>query len=121
MKKPRASTHTQAIGPLRLVRLVPALATVCGLLLPMSAAFAGHVGFDFGDGGGEVPSITNALQALVDVLTGTTARLMAIIAIAAVGYFWLAGRLSLRHAVTTGISIGIIFGAPTIAHLLGAG
>lgn len=98
--------------------LIPGLALFA---LPLSDAFGGHLGVQLGLGsGGEVPSITNALQALVDILTGTTARLMAIIAIAAVGYFWLSGRLSLKHAVTTGISIGIIFGAPSIASVLGA-
>jgi type IV secretion system protein VirB2 len=72
-------------------------------------------------GGGDIPTITQALQSLVDILTGTAARLMAIIAIAAVGYLWLTGRLSLKHAVVVGLSVGIIFGAPTIAGMLGAG
>lgn len=71
--------------------------------------------------GGDIPTITAALQSLVDILTGTAARLMAIIAIAAVGYLWLTGRLSLKHAVIVGLSVGIIFGAPTIAGMLGAG
>lgn len=86
-------------------------AFILWVILPLSSFAAG----------GDIPTITQALQSLVDILTGTAARLMAIIAIAAVGYLWLTGRLSLKHAVVVGLSVGIIFGAPTIAGMLGAG
>lgn len=79
-------------------------------LLPMNAFAAGDVG-----------TITVALNALVDILTGTTAKLIATIAIAGVGYFWLMGKLSLKHAGMVALGIGVIFGAPQIANLLGAG
>ncbi len=69
---------------------------------------------------GDVSTLTTALQGLIDILTGTEAKLLATLAIAGVGYFWLSGRLCLKNAAMIGMGIGIIFGAPQIASLLGA-
>ncbi len=69
---------------------------------------------------GDVSTITTALQGIIDILTGTSAKLLATLAIAGTGYLWLSGRLSLKHAAMIGLGIGIIFGAPQIAALLGA-
>ena len=69
---------------------------------------------------GDVSSLTTALQGLVDILTGKTAKLIAILAIAGTGYLWISGKLSLRHAAVVGLGIGVIFGASEIATLLGA-
>ncbi len=69
----------------------------------------------------EVGALTTAVQGLVDILTGTTAQLIAVVAIAGIGWSWSAGHLSLKQASTIALGIGVIFGAPEIASLLGAG
>lgn len=69
---------------------------------------------------GDIPALSTALQGLVDILTGTDAKLLAVVAIAGVGYFWLSGKISLKHAVYICLGIGIIFSAPQIAQMLGA-
>lgn len=70
--------------------------------------------------GGDVSTIDTALQGLIDILTGKTARLIAVLTIAGVGYMTLCGRLPIKHAVYVCLGIGIIFGATSIASLLGA-
>lgn len=70
--------------------------------------------------GGDVSTIDTALQRLIDILTGKTARLIAVLTIAGVGYMTLCGRLPIKHAVYVCLGIGIIFGATSIASLLGA-
>lgn len=71
-------------------------------------------------GGSGVSSIDTALEGLIDILTGKTARLIAVLTIASVGYMTLCGRLPIKQAVFVCIGIGIIFGAGSIASLLGA-
>lgn len=68
----------------------------------------------------DVATIDTALQSILDILTGTAAKLIATIAIAGVGFLWMSGKLSIKQAVIIGLGIGIIFGAPEIASLLGA-
>lgn len=59
-----------------------------------------------------------ALQTLVDLLTGTTARLVAIIAVAAVGYMTFAkGMIPWGFGISVIIAIAIIFGAASIVDL----
>lgn len=70
--------------------------------------------------GGDVSTIDTALQGLIDILTGKTARLIAVLTIAGVGYMTLCGRLPIKHAVYVCLGIGIIFGSTSIASLLGA-
>jgi type IV secretion system protein VirB2 len=70
--------------------------------------------------GGDVSTIDTALQGLIDILTGKSARLIAVLTIAGVGYMTLCGRLPIKHAVYVCLGIGIIFGATSIASLLGA-
>lgn len=72
-------------------------------------------------GAGDIPALTDAIQGLVDILTGTTAKLLAVVAVAGVGYLYISGHLSLKHAAYIGLGIGVIFGAPDIAAALGAG
>lgn len=69
----------------------------------------------------EVGTLTTALQGLVDILTGTTAQLIAIVAIGGIGWAWVTGHMCLKTASIITIGIGVIFGAPEIASLLGAG
>lgn len=87
------------------------LVTFCGLGFFINSAYAS---------GGDVSSIDTALQGLIDILTGKSARLIAVLTIAGVGYMTLCGRLPIKHAVYVCLGIGIIFGATTIASLLGA-
>lgn len=49
------------------------------------------------------------------VALGTTATIVAIIAVAAVGLLMLTGRLDLRRGITTVIGCFVLFGASTIA------
>lgn len=61
---------------------------------------------------------TGTLQQIVDILTGTAARLFAIICVAGLGFAALTGRLSFFWAGSIIGGIVIIFGAPTIVDLL---
>lgn len=71
--------------------------------------------------GGDVQTITDALQGVLDIMTGSAAKIAATIAIAAAGIAWKLGKISLNQALTVAISIGIIFGAAQVASALGAG
>lgn len=62
-----------------------------------------------------------ALQTAVDYATGSTARLMAILAVAGFGIAAFFGRISWRRAIEIAVGIGIVFGAATIVdNLTGA-
>lgn len=69
----------------------------------------------------EVGTLETALNGLVTILTGTAAQLIAIVAIAGIGWAWVTGHMCLKTASIIAIGIGVIFGAPEIARLLGAG
>jgi type IV secretory pathway VirB2 component (pilin) len=69
---------------------------------------------------GNVSTITNSLQGLIDIMTGKTATLLAIIAIAGIGFLWMTGKISINKAAIVCMGIGVIFGAPKIVSLLGA-
>ena len=60
-----------------------------------------------------------ALQTVVNYMTGTTAHLLAIIAVAAVGVAMLAGHMSVRSALSVILGMAIIFGAATIVGIFG--
>ena len=60
-----------------------------------------------------------ALQTVVNYMTGTTAHLLAIIAVAAVGVMMLAGHMSVRSALSVILGMAIIFGAATIVGIFG--
>jgi type IV secretion system protein VirB2 len=53
---------------------------------------------------------------VVDILTGTPARLTAIIAVAAFGYSMYTGHISLRWGISIILGIAIIFGAAEIVN-----
>lgn len=68
--------------------------------------------------GGRGAPWERALQTLVDLLTGTTARLVAIIAVAAVGYMTFAkGMIPWGYGISVILAIAIIFGAASIVDL----
>ena len=58
-----------------------------------------------------------ALQTVVNYMTGSTAHLLAIIAVAAVGVAMLAGHMSVRSALSVILGIAVIFGAATIVGI----
>ena len=66
--------------------------------------------------------IDTVLQSLLNYLTSSPARILAIIAIIAVGYSTLyLGKLPKNKAISVVIGIGIIFGAAAMLKLLGVG
>lgn len=73
-------------------------------LLP-NEAFAQSALFDSG---------TNFLTALMDLLTGTWARILGIIAVFGVGAAWLTGRLSLYWFASVVGGVVLILSAPAI-------
>ena len=60
-----------------------------------------------------------ALQTVVGYMTGSTAHLLAIIAVAAVGAAMLAGHMSVRSAMSVIIGMAVIFGAAAIVGIFG--
>ena len=48
-------------------------------------------------------------------MLGTTATVVAVIAVSSVGLMMLSGRINLRHGATVVVGCFILFGAPTIA------
>lgn len=78
-------------------------------------AQAGAVG-----GGGFLGSGTSFLNALMNVLTNTWVRIIAIIAIAIVGIMAMAGRLSGGLAIWVTVGMVLVFGAAAIADSVDA-
>ncbi|WP_093068148.1 TrbC/VirB2 family protein [Sphingomonas sp. OV641] len=68
--------------------------------------------------GGENSSLELAARWIEGVLLGTTATLVAIIAVAGLGYLLLTGRVDLRRGATVVLGCFILFGAPVIAGAL---
>lgn len=59
----------------------------------------------------------DALQKVVDILTGNTARLLAILAVIGFGIGALFGRVSWRRAGEIVLGIAIVFGAASIVDM----
>lgn len=57
-----------------------------------------------------------AISWLQDVLLGTVATSIAVIAIAAIGFGMLTGRVNIRHGATVVLGCFILFGASTIVN-----
>jgi type IV secretion system protein VirB2 len=57
---------------------------------------------------------TNFLNALMNLLTSTWARILAIIAVVVLGFMWMFGRLSMQICVAVIGGIILVFGAPAI-------
>ncbi|NRC56464.1 TrbC/VirB2 family protein [Mesorhizobium sediminum] len=58
--------------------------------------------------------LETAVQMIVDFITGPFGRLLAIIAVIALGFLAFAGRLSWFTAGAVVLGIGLVFGAPAI-------
>ncbi|ATP12773.1 VirB2 type IV secretion protein [Bartonella henselae] len=63
-------------------------------------------------------NVDNVLQSIVTMMTGTTAKLIATICVAAVGIGWMYGFIDLRKAAYCLIGIGIVFGASALVSKL---
>ncbi len=89
-------------------RLPTRIAAFLTLLLTPSAAFA-----QAADPQGAGP-IVNALAWLQGTLLGTVATTVAVMAVAAIGFMMLTGRMNWRFGATVIIGVFILFGATTI-------
>lgn len=65
--------------------------------------------------------LTGPLQALVDILTGTVARLIAILAIVVYGFMMMSGRAEVKQGLMICFGIILVFGAATVVDLLTGG
>jgi len=89
----------------------PVLATVCiGAVLAFGLAQPAFA-----------QNIEGLLQNVVDLLTGNTARLLAIIAVVVVGVLWMFGLFDLRRAGVVVLGIIVVFGAAELVDLLTGG
>lgn len=81
-----------------------------------SILFAGLVLAEpaFAQSGGAFAPLETAVQMIVDFITGPFGRLLAIIAVIALGFLAFAGRLSWFTAGAVVLGIGLVFGAPAI-------
>jgi type IV secretion system protein VirB2 len=91
-----------------LFRLPARFAAALALALTPSVAFA-----QTADPAGSGP-INNALLWLQGTLLGTVATTIAVMAVAAIGFMMLTGRMNWRFGATVIIGVFILFGATTI-------
>jgi type IV secretory pathway VirB2 component (pilin) len=66
-------------------------------------------------------NIEGLLQNVVDMLTGNTARLLAVLAVVIVGILWMFGLFDLRRAAIVVLGIVVVFGAAEIVSLITGG
>ena len=66
-------------------------------------------------------NVEGLLQNVVDMLTGNTARLLAILAVVIVGILWMFGLFDLRRAAIVILGIVVVFGAAEIVNLITGG
>lgn len=63
-------------------------------------------------------NIEGVLQNIVDMLTGTVARLIAILALVLTGFAWMFMGLDIRKAGMIVAGIALVFGAPQIVSMM---
>ena len=66
-------------------------------------------------------NVESLLQNVVDLLTGNTARLLAVLAVVVVGILWMFGLFDLRRAAIVVLGIIVVFGAAEIVNLITGG
>jgi type IV secretion system protein VirB2 len=66
-------------------------------------------------------NVEGLLQNVVDMLTGNTARLLAVLAVVIVGILWMFGLFDLRRAAIVVLGIVVVFGAAEIVSLITGG
>ncbi|WP_284124958.1 TrbC/VirB2 family protein [Parerythrobacter aestuarii] len=87
------------------MRLITRLAALAALIFPTTVLAA--------DPAGSGP-VVNALAWLQGTLLGSVATAVAVMAVAAVGFMMLTGRINWRFGATVIIGVFILFGATTI-------
>ena len=92
-----------------LFRLPTRLAAALAVFLMPSVALAQQAGDPQGSG-----PIANALLWLQGTLLGTVATTVAVMAVAAIGFMMLTGRMNWRFGATVIIGVFILFGAASI-------
>lgn len=85
------------------------LAGAAGVVLPATALAAQNLGDPQGSG-----PIVSAVQWLQGTLLGTVATVVAVIAVACVGFLMLTGRLRWRYGAVVILGCFILFGAASI-------
>ena len=90
-----------------LARCLAPMLTLAALVLPAAAQAQGA------DPAGSGP-IVAALAWLQGTLLGTVATAVAVMAVAAVGFMMLTGRMNWKHAITVILGTFILFGATVI-------
>lgn len=92
-----------------LFRLPTRIAAALAILFTPRVAFAQQAADPQGAG-----PIVNALAWLQGTLLGTVATTVAVMAVAAIGFMMLTGRMNWRFGATVIIGVFILFGATTI-------
>jgi type IV secretion system protein VirB2 len=95
--------HSAQIHPMRMIVLVT-IVLAYSLLADSADA----------QSSGAFAPLETAVQMIVDFITGPFGRLLAIIAVIALGFLAFAGRLSWFTAGAVVLGIGLVFGAPAI-------
>ena len=90
------------------------LAAVSGLVIASSVMLASPAA-------AQAANIEGLLQNVVDMLTGNTARLLAVLAVVIVGILWMFGLFDLRRAAIVVLGIVVVFGAAEIVNLITGG
>jgi type IV secretion system protein VirB2 len=89
---------------------IPAISILAALLVTAFPAHAAQLSADPAGSG----VIINAVNWLQGTLLGTVATVAAVIAVAAVGFMMLTGRINWRHGAVVILGCFILFGAATI-------
>jgi type IV secretion system protein VirB2 len=95
---------------MRLTAKLARMAALACLLLGPTAAFAQELSTDPQGSG----TIVNAMRWVQGTLLGTVATVVAVIAIASVGFLMLTGRVNWRHGGAVILGCFILFGAASI-------
>ncbi len=90
-------------------RALPTAAMLASVVAPLPA-WAQDVGSDPAGSG----VIINAMHWLQGTLLGTVATVVAVIAVASVGFMMLTGRINWRHGAVVILGCFVLFGAATI-------
>jgi len=97
-------SHSPAARPVPMLIAFATMLTVC----------LGFADPAFAQSSGAFAPLETAVQMIVDFITGPFGRLLAIIAVIALGFLAFAGRLSWFTAGAVVLGIGLVFGAPAI-------
>jgi type IV secretory pathway VirB2 component (pilin) len=87
------------------------LAATTTLLLPIASYASGDIAVSS-------DPWDQALNAVLQIMTGATATTIGAIALAGTGYLFLRGRIDIMRLMAIVAGLGIIFGAPHLASLL---